>query len=55
MFSFNVLAEKLGGVNDLARFVIASLALVPIAALERREGFNSAKFMAKSILVVYWS
>ena len=55
LFSFNVLAERLGEVDDLARFVIASLALVPIAALEEKEGFNPAKFMTKSILVVYWS
>ena len=40
LFSFNVLAERLGEVDGLARFVIASLELVPIAALEGKEALT---------------
>ncbi len=43
-------------VGDLARFVIASLAFVPMAALERDKGFNPAEFMTEArFLVIYWS
>ncbi len=43
-------------VGDLARFVVASLAFVPMAALERDEGFNPAEFMTEArFLTIYWS
>ncbi len=42
--------------NGLARFVVASLAFVPMAALETERGFDPAEFMTEArFLVVYWS
>ena len=42
-------------VGSLARFVVASLAFVPMAALEEKEGFNPAEFMTEArFLTIYW-
>jgi len=42
-------------VGNSARFVVASLAFVPMAALEEKEGFNPAEFMTEArFLTIYW-